>query len=181
MFNALENRIENMNPVKVRQEENQRASSFVNKRLTGKQLIMQDDTVTTNESSDRRFASKQVSNLKAELVRNNVIARADLMRCYRPQLQKQKLLDKNPFYNGKMVAGAQTVEVKNQMGLVGTLAGKRGGSVPRTMSRPIVVNQVLPSNASEAALRLGIGPDKYSTRMSHQTQHTGQSKNSSKL
>jgi hypothetical protein len=49
-------------------------------------MIYQDTNADTIDS--RKFGSKQVSNLKAELVRNNVIARADLMRLYRPQLQK---------------------------------------------------------------------------------------------
>ena len=37
------------------------------------------------------FGSKQISNLKAELVRNNLVARSDLMKLYRPQLQKSQM------------------------------------------------------------------------------------------
>ena len=46
---------------------------------------------TEDEYGAGRYGVKQISNLKAELVRKNMISRGDLMKLYKPQLKKQEL------------------------------------------------------------------------------------------
>jgi len=59
--------------------------------------------------------TKQVSNLKAELVRNNLVTRNDLMRLYQPPIKKSSLLENNPFFNKSLIKGEEfTQEQKKQ-------------------------------------------------------------------
>jgi hypothetical protein len=47
--------------------------------------------------------NKNVSMLKAELVRNNLVTRTDLMKLYQPPVKKSSLLENNPFFNKSIV------------------------------------------------------------------------------
>ena len=49
------------------------------------------------------FGSKQISNLKAELVRSNLVSRSDLMKLYKPLQAKEQQQENNPFFNKSMV------------------------------------------------------------------------------
>ena len=52
------------------------------------------------------FGSKQISNLKAELVRNNLVSRSDLMKLYKPLQAKEQQRENNPWFNKSMVPQA---------------------------------------------------------------------------
>jgi hypothetical protein len=47
--------------------------------------------------------NRNVSMLKAELVRKNLVTRSDLMRLYQPPTKKSSLLENNPFFNKTIV------------------------------------------------------------------------------
>ena len=60
-------------------------------------------TPRQSEISSPLSSSRIVSNLKAELIKNNVITRTDLMKLYHPPAKKQPTLEENPFYNRSFV------------------------------------------------------------------------------
>ena len=47
--------------------------------------------------------NRMVSNLKAELVRNNIVTRNDLMKLYQPPLKRAQIPSENPFFTKQMV------------------------------------------------------------------------------
>lgn len=48
--------------------------------------------------------NRNVSLLKAELVRNNLVTRSDLMKLYQPPVKKSAILQNNPFYSKSIVS-----------------------------------------------------------------------------
>jgi hypothetical protein len=50
------------------------------------------------DMSQPAYGSRYLSNLKSELVRNNLVTRTDLMKLYQPPLKKSEDPNKNPFH-----------------------------------------------------------------------------------
>ncbi len=65
--------------------------------------IFEDPYNISNHKSTR--GREQRSNFKAELVRNELLSRSDLMKLYQPPLKKAQLPTNNPFYT-KSIVGA---------------------------------------------------------------------------
>ena len=59
--------------------------------------------------------NKNVSLLKAELVRNNLVTRSDLMKLYQPPVKKSALLENNPFFNRSIVSGEEYVDHQQRL------------------------------------------------------------------
>lgn len=53
---------------------------------------------------------KQISNLKGDLIRKNLVNRTDLMRLYQPPIKRSQVFENNPFYNKHLLRS----EVKQQ-------------------------------------------------------------------
>ena len=58
----------------------------------------------SSEVSTPHSGSRIVSNLKAELIKNNIITRTDLMKLYRPPAKKEPTPQENPFFNRSFVS-----------------------------------------------------------------------------
>ncbi len=51
-----------------------------------------------------------VSNLKAELIRNNIVTRKELIKLYRPPMRREQLPSENPFFTRQMVSSVPRPE-----------------------------------------------------------------------
>jgi len=58
------------------------------------------------------FGSRYLSNLKSELIRNNLVTRTDLIKLYQPPLKKGEDQSKNPFISNAFFvnSGSQMAE-----------------------------------------------------------------------
>ena len=58
-----------------------------------------------HEKSKNKVASKnrQIGSLKAELVRNQIVTRGDLMKLYQPPIKKSQLPTANPFLSKNLL------------------------------------------------------------------------------
>jgi hypothetical protein len=61
-----------------------------------------------NKSMWSRSDMEKASNMKAELVRNELLTRSDLMKLYQPPLKKSQLPTNNPFYTKTLIQGASS-------------------------------------------------------------------------
>lgn len=61
------------------------------------------DPMSNYSTAPLAQGNKNVSLLKAELVRNNLVTRTDLMKLYQPPVKKSALLENNPFFNKSIV------------------------------------------------------------------------------
>lgn len=60
-----------------------------------------------------------MSKLKAELVRNNIVTRANLIKLYQPpKVHKMPTPNQNPFYNGEIVHQSQASAQESQQSTV---------------------------------------------------------------
>ena len=62
-----------------------------------------------------------VSNLKSELIRNNIVTRNELIKLYKPPIKKDQVPTENPFFTRQMVnyePASQPVSTRNKYNLV---------------------------------------------------------------
>ena len=50
-----------------------------------------------------QFHPKEAANVKAEMIRRNLLSRKDLMHLYRPPLKMAEIPQNNPFFSGQFV------------------------------------------------------------------------------
>ena len=55
------------------------------------------------------YDSKDAAQIKAELIRRNLLSRKDLMQLYRPPLKKSQVARNNPFIAKSMVGGDRSI------------------------------------------------------------------------
>ena len=99
------------------QEAESRAGNMLNAIRT------QDSLHKTNFWNEEKFretpivgGSRQVSKLKAELVRNNIVTRANLIKLYQPPaVHKMPTPHQNPFYNGEIVYQSQASQQSSRI------------------------------------------------------------------
>ena len=62
-----------------------------------------------------------VSNLKSELIRNNIVTRNELIKLYKPPIKKEQVPTENPFFTRQMVnyePTSQSISSRNRYNLV---------------------------------------------------------------
>ena len=55
-----------------------------------------------------QFQAKDAANVKAEMIRRNLLSRKDLMHLYRPPLKQSEIPQNNPFFSGQFVDHGRT-------------------------------------------------------------------------
>lgn len=55
------------------------------------------------DANEYQYQPKDAANVKAELIRRNLLSRKDLMQLYRPPLKKSQIPQNNPFTSKSMV------------------------------------------------------------------------------
>lgn len=55
------------------------------------------------DANEHQYLAKDAANVKAELIRRNLLSRKDLMQLYRPPLKKSQIPQNNPFTSKSMV------------------------------------------------------------------------------
>jgi len=61
-----------------------------------------------------------MSNYKAELVRQNIVTRTDLMKLYHPPVRKSQLPSRDPFQMRKIVPRPESMSNLHNPGMNGT-------------------------------------------------------------
>lgn len=95
------------------------------------------------DAHEYHFAPKEAANVKAELIRRNLLSRKDLMQLYRPPLKKSQIPQNNPF-TSKSLVDRKTV---NSAALVKRMRNdSRGNLLPAigAYNTASVVNQKRP-------------------------------------
>ena len=98
-------------------------TQYENINLLFKQQFSQSLNRSFVVSRERDHITKK-ANFKAELVRNELINRSDLMRMYQPPIRKSQLPTNNPFYTKTIINGQTEDERMPEISMSGSLKDK---------------------------------------------------------
>jgi len=85
----------------VKHQEEKRASELIQRQPRGDPMMY-------------HYDAKDAAQIKAELIRRNLLSRKDLMQLYRPPLKRSQVAENNPFLSKSLVGGRSRTGLSNR-------------------------------------------------------------------